>query len=183
MSSVEFVRWVTENNRPFQIVNDRGFQSLMRTGRPECYIPSPEILSRDVKSVFVHVRARVAKGLQVRWVSSYKGLITYPVLKEYDGKFNFAVDSWSSPNHKAYVAMTIHFECAGKPFSMLLDIVEVAESHTGVNLGIAFTNVLKNFSIEEKVSDSNCNQRTGVHSPATHRFLASPAIMHPTMMR
>jgi len=38
---------------------------------------------------------------------------------------------------------------------MLLDLVEVAESHTGVNLGIAFTNILKNFRIEDKVSDSN----------------------------
>jgi len=34
---------------------------------------------------------------------------------------------------------------------MLLDLVEVAESHTGVNLGIAFVNVLKNFGMEGKV--------------------------------
>ena len=160
MGSIEFVRWVTENNRPFQIVNDRGFQSLMKTGRPECYIPSLETISHDVKSVFIRVRACIAKGLQVRWVPSYDGLITYPVLKEYDGKLSFATDSWSSPNHKAYVAMTVHFERDGKPFLMLLDLVEVAKLHTGVNLGITFTNVLKNFSIEEKVSNSNCDQRT-----------------------
>jgi len=183
MGSAEFVRWVTENHRPFQIVNDRGFRCLMKTGRPECYIPSPETLSRDVKRVFVHVRACIAKGLQVRWVSSYDDLITHLVLKEYDGKLSFATDSWSSPNHKAYVAMTVHFERAGKPFSMLLDLVEVAESHTGVNLGIAFINVLKNFGIKEKVSNLNCDQRTEVHSPVFCRFLASPVIMHPTMMR
>jgi hypothetical protein len=61
------------------------------------------------------------------------------------------MDSWSSPNHKSYLAITVHFERAGKPFSMLLDLVEVAESHTGVNLGIAFAKVLKAFGIEEKV--------------------------------
>jgi hypothetical protein len=35
---------------------------------------------------------------------------------------------------------------------MLLDLVEVAESHTSVNLGSAFANVLQKFSIEDKVS-------------------------------
>ena len=38
---------------------------------------------------------------------------------------------------------------------MLLDLVEVAESHTGVNLGIAFVNVLKTFGVEEKVRSLN----------------------------
>jgi hypothetical protein len=37
----------------------------MKTGRPECYIPSAETVSRDVKDVFVRVRERVAKMLQV----------------------------------------------------------------------------------------------------------------------
>lgn len=64
--SAEFVRWVTESNRPFVIVNDRGFRSLMKTGRPDYYIPSAATLSRDVKNVFVRVRGRIAKGLKVR---------------------------------------------------------------------------------------------------------------------
>jgi len=34
---------------------------------------------------------------------------------------------------------------------MLLDLVEVAESHTGMNLRITFVNVLKNFGVEGKV--------------------------------
>jgi hypothetical protein len=63
--SAEFVRWVAESNRPFQIVNDRGFRSLMKTGRPEYHIPSAETLSRDVKNVFVRVRERISKMLKV----------------------------------------------------------------------------------------------------------------------
>jgi hypothetical protein len=61
----EFVRWVSVNKRPFQIVNDEPFRSLMKTGRPECYIPSAETLSRDVKTVFVSVREGIAKMLRV----------------------------------------------------------------------------------------------------------------------
>jgi hypothetical protein len=63
--SAEIVRWVSENKRPFSIVKDRAFQSLMKTGRPEYHIPSPETVSRDVKDVFVRVRKRIAKMLQV----------------------------------------------------------------------------------------------------------------------
>lgn len=38
---------------------------------------------------------------------------------------------------------------------MLLDLVEVAESHTSVNLGIAFADVLKKFGVEDKVRSLN----------------------------
>ncbi|PPQ81292.1 hypothetical protein CVT26_015194 [Gymnopilus dilepis] len=111
----EFVRWVSESKRPFQIVNDRAFRSLMKTGRPEAYIPSAETVSRDVKNVFVRVREHIAKMLQ------------------------------------AYVAITVHLEHEGKPLTMLLDIVEVAKSHTGVNLASAFSDILKSFGIDEKI--------------------------------
>jgi hypothetical protein len=61
----EIVRWVSESKRPFKIVNDRGFQSLMKTGRPGYHIPSPSTVSRDVKQVFKRVRQRIAKMLRV----------------------------------------------------------------------------------------------------------------------
>lgn len=63
--SVEIVRWVAESMRPFNVVADRGFMMLMKTGRPEYYLPSPDTVSRDVKEVFVKTRQRVAKMLQV----------------------------------------------------------------------------------------------------------------------
>jgi len=63
--SAEIVRWVAESKRPFQIVNDPGFQSLMKTGGPLYHIPSMQTVSRDVKNVFVRVRQRIATMLQV----------------------------------------------------------------------------------------------------------------------
>jgi hypothetical protein len=61
----EIVRWVCESLRPFKIVEDRGFKILMKTGRPEYYIPSPSTVSRDVRLVFANVRKRMAKMLKV----------------------------------------------------------------------------------------------------------------------
>ncbi|EPS92664.1 hypothetical protein FOMPIDRAFT_6817, partial [Fomitopsis schrenkii] len=78
----ELVRWVAESLRPFTIVEDRAFLNLMKTGRPEYYIPSRWTVSRDVQRVFDRTRKRVGKMLQ-----------------EYDGELNFATDCWTSPNH------------------------------------------------------------------------------------
>ena len=61
----EIVRWVSESKRPFKIVTDRAFRSLMKTGRPEYHIPSAETVSCDVQNVFVNIRKHLAKILQV----------------------------------------------------------------------------------------------------------------------
>ncbi|KJA13834.1 hypothetical protein HYPSUDRAFT_124166, partial [Hypholoma sublateritium FD-334 SS-4] len=98
-----------------------GFVSLMKTGRPGYYIPSLQTVSRDVKWVFVKSCQRIAK-----------------MLREHEGAFHFGTDAWTSPNHKAYVAVTVHYEFNGVPISMLLDLVEVPKSHSGVNLAAAF---------------------------------------------
>ena len=55
----------------FSIVDDQGFQSLMKTGRPGYNIPSASTVSCDVKQVFLKVQVRVAKILQVRIQVSY----------------------------------------------------------------------------------------------------------------
>ena len=59
------MQWVAEGKRPFQIVNDRGFRTLIKTGRPEYHLPSAETVSRVVRGVFIKVRQRIAKMLQV----------------------------------------------------------------------------------------------------------------------
>jgi hypothetical protein len=45
----------------------------------------------------------------------------------------------------------VHLEHQGEPLSLLLDIVEVAQSHTGVNLAGAFAKILEDYGISEKV--------------------------------
>jgi hypothetical protein len=51
---------------------------------------------------------------------------------------------WTFPNHKAYIAVTVHFENIGKAISMLLDLVEVAMLHAGLNLVAASQIYLRN---------------------------------------
>lgn len=47
--------------------------------------------------------------------------------------------------------VTVHFEEKGVPVSMLLDLVEVAKSHSGLNLATAFAKILQDFGICDKV--------------------------------
>ena len=76
--------------------------------------------------------------------------------QDYHGMLKFATDTWTSPNHRAYMALVVYFveegETEAKPTSALLNIVEVAESHTGDNLAEVFRDVLEEFGIKEKVS-------------------------------
>src|ERR1700728_4165267 len=87
--------------------------------------------------------------------------LTY--LKEHEGDLNFATDAWTSPNHKAFVALTVHFEANGIPMCLLLDLVEVAESHSGVNLAAAFAQVLDDFGISDKVRNYTISQNCTAH--------------------
>ncbi len=66
---------------------------------------------------------------------------------------SFATDTWTSPNHKPYMAITVHFQKGGVPKSLLLDMVDVRMSHTGKNLASVFERVLREFQIEDKVSE------------------------------
>ncbi|KIK35617.1 hypothetical protein CY34DRAFT_95779, partial [Suillus luteus UH-Slu-Lm8-n1] len=99
--------WVSESLRSFEIVKDRGFISLMKTGQPEYYIPTPKTVARDVRLVF-----------------------------DYTGKLNFATDAWTLPNHCAYVAVSVHLEHEGQLLSMILDIVEVSKVKVNRNIDI-----------------------------------------------
>ncbi|KAF8996548.1 hypothetical protein BDZ89DRAFT_892347, partial [Hymenopellis radicata] len=78
----ECVRWVAESFRPFNVVKDRGFLRLIKSGRPETYVPHPTTVSRDSKVLFAKTRKRLARKLQ-----------------DYEGRISIAVDGWTAPNH------------------------------------------------------------------------------------
>lgn len=147
----KIVCWVAESSWPLNIVKDCGFQSLMKTERPEYWILSPSTAAQDVKLVFAKTRNQIARMLKVSWNNGTQP-VSLTCSKEHLGALSFATDTWSSLNHKAYIAVTVHFEQDGIPILMLLDIVEVPCSHSSLNLAKVFANILENFSISDKVS-------------------------------
>lgn len=61
----EIVRWVCVFIRPFDVVSDESFHYLMKSGRPDMYVPSTSTVSRDVRLVFTRTCQRIARMLNV----------------------------------------------------------------------------------------------------------------------
>ncbi|KAK7040040.1 dimer-Tnp-hAT domain-containing protein [Favolaschia claudopus] len=127
------VQWVTESTRPPHLANDRGFRTLMTAGRPALHVPSGQTVTRDIYNSFIKCKETIDK-----------------LLRDYPGLLNFATDAWTSPNHRAFAAWTVHLQHEGVPFSFLLDIIEVPESHTGAALARAFDQMLASHGLSDK---------------------------------
>ncbi|KAL0957210.1 hypothetical protein HGRIS_014896 [Hohenbuehelia grisea] len=82
---------------------------------------------------------------------------SWTLLKEYNGNLNFTTNAWTSPNHWAFIAIMVHLEMNGEPVSLLLDLVEVAESHNGLNLAVVFAGILDDYGIADKILSITCD--------------------------
>ncbi|KAJ6570419.1 hypothetical protein B0H10DRAFT_1840085, partial [Mycena sp. CBHHK59/15] len=96
------------SNRPMYAAKDRKFEELVINGRPGIEIPSQTTIARDIKTSFGYRLDHISK-----------------LLNYYPGKLSFTTDAWTSPNHRAFVAWTVHLQHRGKPLNFLLDIFEV----------------------------------------------------------
>ena len=137
------------------IVDNAGFHHLMKMGWPHYHIPSFRTVAHNVHVVFHKAKDHIVKMLQVSFSFRLVKLITnsqWTIWKDQDGRLNFAADAWTSPNSQSFLVLTVHLEYNGIPISLLLDIVKLAESHSGLNLARAFTKVLEDFNISNKVS-------------------------------
>jgi hypothetical protein len=77
--------------------------------------------------------------------------VRHDILQNHPGRLHFATDTWTSPNHQAICAWTVHLEHDGQPLSFLLDIIDIPESHTGATLAREFQDMLVRFGIENKI--------------------------------
>ena len=126
----DIVRWVCIFIRPFDVISNESFHYLMKSGQPNMYVPSTSTVSRDVWLVFTRTCQRIARMLNVsQSIMTSSTIVTDLNSKEYPGHLSFTMDAWTSPNHRAYVAILVHLENKGTALSMILDIVEVAEVH------------------------------------------------------
>jgi hypothetical protein len=78
------------------------------------------------------------------------------------------------------MVVTVHFENKGVPVAMLLDIVELVHSHSGLNLAAAFAKILEDFGIDNKVSNLSCGEdvMNSLNMCRSSRLLATtPRIM------
>jgi len=145
------VKWVAEKRRPFAIVEDPQFMFLMKTGHPGYHLPSVATVARDIKHVFVEMHQRILKTLKVFLTYLFPYPSHHPRPQKVECALNIVTDSWTSPNSHAFVAVTVHYKEGGIPRTLLLDIMECAESHMGVTLAATLVKIFNNFGISDKV--------------------------------
>ncbi|KAF9036401.1 hypothetical protein BDP27DRAFT_1528361, partial [Rhodocollybia butyracea] len=109
--------------RPFRLVEDRCYCWLQREGRPTQYIPSKEMVSRDVKHLYQQTKEKLAQELQVSEI---------------------AIDCWTSPNHRTWMSTTTSRIRKGtgghkELVTHLLDSIELPCSHSAINMATPHT--------------------------------------------
>jgi hypothetical protein len=72
------------------------------------------------------------------------------------GRLHFATDAWTSPNHRAFVAWTVHLEHQGDILAFLLDIVKIPESHTGFVMAQASHDMFALFGLKKVCAFTRC---------------------------
>lgn len=58
--------WVATSSRPYSLVNDAGFQQILRMFHQNVAIPSESTISRDVKEIYSICRENLAAFIEVR---------------------------------------------------------------------------------------------------------------------
>ncbi|KAF9060305.1 hypothetical protein BDP27DRAFT_1237027, partial [Rhodocollybia butyracea] len=74
---------------------------LMLAGRPQAVLPGRHTVVCDIKKSFERCEQRINTLLQV--------------LMYFIGRLSFATDAWTSPNHRAMAAWTVHLQHKGSP--------------------------------------------------------------------
>ena len=145
------MKWITEKRWPFVIIEDPQFIFLMKTGHLGYCLPLAKTVARDIKHIFVEMCQRISKMLKVILTHLVLYPSHHPHPQKVDCMLNVAMDAWTSPNSHAFVTVTIHYEEGGNPRTLLLDIMECAEAHTGVTLAVTLVKIFNNFGISDKV--------------------------------
>lgn len=130
------VSWITKDCRPISIVNDEGFVNIMKiatgcnTYSAPCYSTITEkmhhIYSEECKTLSSKLQAAPAVSL--------------------------TADFWTSAQNKAYLGITVHFIEEWTLKSCVLDVFEVAESHTAEVCGQTLVNTAEKWGIKDKVN-------------------------------
>ena len=123
------------HQHPFTIVEETGFINYIRSIHPTTKIPTADTIKSHIMNFYEDDKEKIKD-----------------ILKNLSGKISFTTDCWTSPSSKSFMSITAHFiDNDWKLQHLLLDFIEINDSHTGQNLKNAFVLGLENFSIENKV--------------------------------
>ncbi len=131
----ELIRWIVINQHPFTIVEESNFINFVHSLCPAAIIPSSDTIKNYIMNFYKINKEKIQSFLQ-----------------NLSGKISFTTDIWTSPSAKSFLSLTAHF--INKKWELqnvIIDFIQIHDSHTGENIKNVFVSCLDNLSIQNKV--------------------------------
>lgn len=133
------IKFIVKDLRPLSLVEGEGFLEFLDLGIPEYNAPSRRTISRLIDHAALLERDNFKK---------YLSNISY---------ISLTIDFWTSNSNNSYLGVTCHFIDNWSIHSRVLEVIEVPESHTSINIVSNLKSVLKIWDIENKVVAFICD--------------------------
>src|SRR6266508_2837651 len=131
----ELIRWIVINQHPFTIVKESNFINFVHLLCPAAIIPSSDTIKNYIMNFYKINKEKIQSFLQ-----------------NLSGKISFTTDIWIPPSAKSFLSLTTHF--INKKWELqnvIIDFIQIHNSHTGENIKNVFVSCLDNLSIQNKV--------------------------------
>jgi len=142
-----FLKAFLATNLAFNWSNNLAFRRVFKYIRPAVEIPRSTTLTRHLKPVRKSMVDDFPTGLPAA------------------GKIFLAADTWTSPNHLAFLAIVAYWlSDSWQMEEVLIGFEETRGSHTGANMAGIINDVLARYGIQDRIlgftTDSASNNRT-----------------------
>lgn len=107
-----------------------------------------------IRSLHPSARIPTANTVKNRIMNCYEEdkIKIKALLKDIPGKVSFTMDCWTSPSAKSFLSLTAHFiDKNWKLKNVIIDFIQMNDSHTGNNIKNAFLLSIHELSLENKV--------------------------------
>jgi len=129
------VRWIVADCRPLTMTEDEGFRSMMKLATGcETYVPP----CYSTITAQMHHMYELQRSILVDRLTNAASV-------------SLTADFWTSSQNRNYIGVTAHFIENWTLQSVVLDILEVNESHTAEVCGQTLVDIAKDWSISDKV--------------------------------
>ena len=130
------IRWIVINQHPFTIVEEDHFITFLHSLYPLVRLPTADTIKNKIMAYYEADKVKMET-----------------ILKDLPGKISFTTDCWTSPSTKSFLSLTAHF--INKEWELqniIIDFIQIQDSHTEVNIKNAFLIGIKKMSFENKVN-------------------------------
>ena len=129
------IKWIVIHQHPFTIVEKNNFINFIHTLHPTTQIPTADTIKSQILKFYEEDKEKIKS-----------------ILMNLSGKISFTTDCWTSPSMKSFMSITAHFINEKWELKhILLDFIEMYDTHTSQNIKNTFILGLESFAIEKKV--------------------------------